>query len=275
KENICDIIPVTNGQNFNYWADRKLYHALWNNNDEAMLTRKRWRKRRLFEEVADQNGELYDPQILTIVFARRFAGYKRADLLLYDMDRFHRFVSSVERPVQIIWAGKPHPSDYNGIAVFDKIVHVCSQYTNCSVLTGYELKLSRLLKQGADVWLNTPRLLHEACGTSGMSAAMNGAVNVSTPDGWVPEFARDGINSFIIPPASPSLPEHEQDEADAVALYDLLEKVVVPMYYDHPDAWLSVIKQSMRDISPAFDSNRMAVDYYKKLYCAIGVKEPI
>jgi starch phosphorylase len=123
-----------------------------------------------------------------------------------------------------------------------------------------------LLKQGADIWLNTPRLTHEASGTSGMSAAMNGAVNVSIPDGWFPEFARDRINSFIIPPANPLLAEHQQDDADAARMYDLLEKELIPMYYDEPDKWLSVIRNSMQDIIPYFDSNRLAREYYEKVY---------
>jgi len=220
----------------------------------------------LFEEVADQNGEIYDENILTIVFAKRFGGYKRPELLLNNMDRFQQLVTNVNRPVQIIWAGKPYPMDYTAIALFDKIMNVCKTYTNCSILIGYELKLSKLLKQGADVWLNVPRITHEASGTSGMSAAMNGAVNVSTPDGWFPEFAKDKINTFIIPPVANNLPVHQQDVADANSLYDLLEKEVIPLYYDNPPAWLSVVKNGMRYIIPQFDSNRMAKEYYEKLY---------
>jgi starch phosphorylase len=128
------------------------------------------------------------------------------------------------------------------------------------------MKLSKLLKKGADVWLNLPRLTREASGTSGMSAAMNGAVNVSIPDGWFPEFAKDKINSFVIPGANASLPIHQQDEADATSLYDLLEKEVIPMYYDNRVQWLSILKNGMKDILPQFDSNRMAVEYYEQLY---------
>jgi len=192
-------------------------------------------------------------------------------LLLHDMERFHRLVTDNKRPVQIIWAGKPHPMDYNGIALFDQVVNACKRYPNCSVLTGYELKLSRLLKKGADVWLNTPRITHEASGTSGMTAAMNGAVNVSIPDGWFPEFARDKINCFVLPPANALLPEHQQDEADANTMYETLENTVIPLYYDRPGEWLSVIKNGMRDVTPCFDSNRMAMEYYDKLYNAVGV----
>ncbi len=263
---ICDIIPITNAQNFTYWADTKMYEALNNNDDTALQQIKQHRKRRLFEEVAEQAGEIYDENILTIVFAKRFAGYKRAELLLNNMERFDKLVTNKERPVQIIWAGKPHPMDYVGIASFDKIVNICKTYTNCAILVGYELKLSRMLKQGADVWLNVPRITHEASGTSGMSAAMNGAVNVSIPDGWFPEFAKDKINCFVIPPASPSMTEHKQDENDTNSLYDLLENEIIPMYYDNREVWLSIVKNGMQDIIPQFDSNRMAKEYYEKLY---------
>ncbi|RYY20077.1 MAG: alpha-glucan family phosphorylase, partial [Chitinophagaceae bacterium] len=208
-------------------------------------------------------------KILTLVIARRFAGYKRMELLLNDMDRFNKLVSNKESPIQIIWAGKPHPADHSGIASFDKIVNVCKSYTNCSALVGYELKLSRMLKQGADVWINIPRITHEASGTSGMSAAMNGAVNVSIPDGWIPEFARDKVNCFIIPASADTLPDHEQDELDANSLFDLLEQEVIPMYYHAQDKWMSIVKNSMKDIIPQFDSNRMAAEYYTNLYTSI------
>lgn len=262
----CNLISITNAQNFQYWHDEGLYAALAENNDAALLARKQTLKLDLFEEVADQDGEIYDPHVFTIVFAKRFAGYKRHDLLLQDMDRFRRLVTNKERPVQFIWAGKPYPMDYTAIGVFDKIVDVCRNYGNCSILAGYELKLSKLLKKGADLWLNMPRITHEASGTSGMAAAMNGAVNAGLPDGWFPEFALDTINSFVVPASDAALPDHVQDEQDAAHLFDVLEKTVLPMYYDHPDQWLGVMKNSLRDIDPQFGSNRMVQEYYDQLY---------
>lgn len=266
KEGAFNIISITNAQNFSYWSCGEMYKALWNNDDDDLQIKKRQLKRVLFEEIADQNGEIYNPDVLTIVFAKRFAGYKRAELLLNDMDRFHDLVSNREKPVQIVWAGKPHPMDFSAIASFDKIVNICNTYFNCSILTGYEMRLSRLLKQGADIWLNVPRLKHEASGTSGMSAAMNGAVNMSTPDGWFPEFAKHGINSFIIPSTISSLHDYQQDEADAKSLYDLLERTVIPLYYNRTSDWLDLVKNSMNDISFYFDSNRMVKEYYQNLY---------
>lgn len=267
--NICDIISITNAQNYSFWHDEDMYQALAKNDDEALKRKKIQGKLNLFEVVADQCGEIYDEKTFTIIFARRFAGYKRADLFFHDMERFHRLVTNKERPVQIIWAGKPYPMDYASIGVFDKIVNICKGYPNCSTLVGYEIRLSKLLKQGADVWLNVPRVTHEASGTSGMTAAMNGAVNMSLPDGWVPEFARDKINSFIIPSGDISLPEHVQDDADAAALYQLLETEVLPMYYDYPNRWIEIVKSAMKDIIPQFDSNRMAKEYYEKLYLEV------
>jgi glycogen phosphorylase len=269
QKNICDIIAITNAQNYLFWHDESMYRAL-NKNDDAALVQKKWqRKKNLFNEVADQCGEIYDEKIFTIVFAKRFAGYKRPDLFFKDMDRFEKLVTNTKRPVQIIWAGKPYPMDYAAIGVFDKIVDVCKRYTNCSILVGYELKLSKLLKQGADIWLNVPRLTHEASGTSGMAAAMNGTVNVGTPDGWFPEFAKDKINCFVVPPCDITLPQHVQDDVDAASLYTLLEHEVLPMYYDYPNRWLEIVKNGMKDILPQFDSNRMAKEYYEKLYAGV------
>jgi starch phosphorylase len=263
---VCEIISITNAQDFLYWANQDMYSALEEKADDQLRKSKMREKKNLFDEVADQSGEIYDEHICTIVFAKRFAGYKRADLLLYNMDRFHHLVTNKERPVQLIWAGKPYPMDYSAIGIFDKIVHICKMYPNCSILVGYELKLSKLLKRGADVWLNVPRMLHEASGTSGMAAAMNGSVNVGTADGWFPEFAKDKINSFVVPPCDLSLPDHQQDEADANHLYNLLENEILPMYYDYPDRWLEIMKNGLRDVVPQFDSKRMATAYYEKLY---------
>ena len=184
------------------------------------------------------------------------------------MERFERLITNKDRPVQIIWAGKPYPMDYNGIGVFDKIVDICKSHDNCSILVGYELYLSKILKGGADIWLNMPRMYHEASGTSGMSAAMNGAVNVGLPDGWFPEFAKDKINSFVVPTCDTSLPDYVQDDLDAASLYNLLETEILPIYYDYPNRWYQIVKNSLQDIIPNFDSNRMAKEYYEKLYAS-------
>ncbi len=263
---ICDIIAITNAQNYTYWHDEVMYRALAEKDDEALRRKKIKGKLNLFEIVAGQCGEIYDEKICTIVFAKRFAGYKRPDPFFHDMDRFERLVTNKERPVQIIWAGKPYPMDYTAIGVFDKIVHICKTYNNCAILVGYELKLSRLLKQGADVWLNVPRVTHEASGTSGMAAAMNSAVNVGLPDGWFPEFARDKVNCFVIPAGDLQAPDDTQDDTDAASLYDLLEKEVLPMYYDYPERWLEIVKNGLKDVLPKYDSNRMAAEYYERMY---------
>lgn len=265
-EGICDIVSITNAQNFSYWHDEDLYKGLKDNNNESIQNKKKSGKKVLFEIVADQCGEIYDEKVFTIVFAKRFATYKRADLLLQNMERFHQLVTNKKWPVQIIWAGKPYPMDYPAIALFDRIVNITKTYPNCAILVGYELKLSKIMKLGADIWLNVPLLTHEASGTSGITAAMNGAVNVALPDGWFPEFANDKINSFIISPGSSLLSEQEQNEKDASDLYDLLEKEVLPLYYYSPRKWIEIIKNGLTDIRPLFDSNRMAKEYYEKLY---------
>lgn len=262
----CNLMSITNAQSFTFWADKFMYKCLNKGDDTKLVQRKKEGKKQLFEEIADQSGEMYDENIITIVFAKRFGGYKRPELLLHNLERFERLVSNKKYPVQIVWAGKPYPMDFTSISVFDKIVNTCKTYPNCSILVGYEMKLSKLLKLGADVWLNTPRITHEASGTSGMSAAMNGAVNLSIPDGWFPEFVKDGINGFSISAANPSLPDHELDDADANSLYDILEKTVIPMYYDNPAGWLDIVKNGMKDIIPQFDSIRLAKEYYEKLY---------
>ncbi len=185
---VCPIISITNAQNWRYWADKQLYRFMEENNDAAWDDRKRHLKRRSFEIVADQTGKLFKPDVFTIVWARRFAGYKRADFLTRNKERFEKLLSNKQYPVQIIWAGKPYPMDYPAINEFNALVNISKKYSNVAVLTGYELALSKRMKQAADCWLNNPRVPREASGTSGMTAAMNGAVNFSTDDGWIPEF---------------------------------------------------------------------------------------
>ena len=266
-ENICPIISITNAQNWRYWADKQLYRFKEAGDDYGIDDRKKYLKKRAFDIVADQTGKLFDQDVFTIVWARRFAGYKRASLLTTDEDRFEALLNNKERPVQIIWAGKPYPVDHPAISEFNQLVHLSKKYKNVAVLTGYELGLSKRLKQAADCWLNNPRVPREASGTSGMTAAMNGAINLSTDDGWIPEFINHGHNGFVVPKADyANMAVHEQDQYDLDKLYDILENEILPLYYNNYNTWRQVMKNGMQDVRFQFDSNRMAHEYYELLY---------
>lgn len=264
--NICPVIPITNAQSYSSWADKEMYQALAASDMENLQRIKLNAKHVLFEVIAGLTGKILKEDVFTLVFAKRFAGYKRPDLLLYDLERFKRIINNGKYPVQVIWAGKPYPTDYWSVGVFDKIVHQCRAFSGCTILSGYELWLSKLLKRGADAWLNIPRMTHEASGTSGMSAAMNGTVNLSIPDGWFPEFAKDRVNCFIIPPAEGMPGDHERDAVESANLYRLLENEAIPAYYNNKPLWQSLMTGGMTEIIPDFDSNRMNDEYYEKLY---------
>ncbi len=266
QEGISEITHITNAQNYTYWADPELRKHLEKDKDRSLVRRKKEMKQMLFKEVANQSGKWLDPNVLTIVWARRFAAYKRADLMLRDLERFQKLIKRKDKKIQMIWAGKPYPMDDYAISTFNHLVNYTQSIPNCAVLTGYELELSRLLKYGADVWLNTPRRTREASGTSGMTAAMNGALNFSIFDGWVCEFLEHGQNGFIIDSADSSLPEDEQDQRECQRLYEILEDEILPAYYDKSGKWLEIVKASMRGVVPAFESGRMAEEYYEKLY---------
>lgn len=266
-DGICEIDHVTNAQNWRYWADKQLYGFAENNDDAGYDDRKWYLKKRAFEIVADQTGKVFDPNVLTIVWARRFAGYKRADFLSWDLERFEKMLFDLKQPVQIIFAGKPYPVDHPAINQFNHLVHISKKYANVAVLIGYELSLSKRLKQAADIWLNNPRVPREASGTSGMTAAMNGAINFSTDDGWIPEFVNHGHNGFVVPKADyANMTTEEQDAYDLNEMYNILEQQIIPMYYKQKDTWRSIAKNGMRDVRFQFDSNRMAEEYYVKMY---------
>ena len=266
-EGVCPIIHITNAQNWKYWADKQLYFAADNGDEERFIDRKRYLKKRALDRVADQTGKLLDPDVLTIVWARRFAGYKRADLITRDKARFEALLSNKRYPVQVVWAGKPYPLDYPAISEFNQLVHMSKHYPNVAVCTGYELYLSKRLKQAADVWLNNPRVPREASGTSGMTAAMNGAVNFSTNDGWIVEFISHGNNGFVVPPADyESMHVQRQDDYDLDKVYDILEEEILPTYYDSPQTWRRIVQNGMGDVRFRFDSNRMADEYYELMY---------
>lgn len=266
-EGVCPITHVTNAQNKKYWADRRLDKAKQDENLEALIKRKKELKAYLFEEVADQNAKLFDPNVLTIVWARRFAEYKRADLITRDIEKFNELMSSTKHPIQLIIAGKPYPMDYNAIRQYDALVELSHGYKNMAVLAGYELSLSKKLKDGADIWLNNPRVTREASGTSGMTAAMNGAINLSTNDGWIREFNEMNPDAlYTLPIIDWTLPHFEQDKIDRENLYKILQNEALPLYYDNPEAWYKKVLTSMNTVTPFFDSARMVEEYYTNIY---------
>ena len=264
---IPEITHITNSQSYKYWADKQLYNFEKTGDQAAFDDRKRYLKKRAFEIVADQTGQLLDPDVLTIVWARRFASYKRAELITRDLRRFDALMKNPKYPIQIIWAGKPYPLDYGAVSVFNQLVHLSKNYPNMAVCVGYELTLSKRLKQASDIWLNNPRVPREASGTSGMTASMNGSVNFSTYDGWICEFADHGKNCFIVPsPNYASMNIQEQDEYDLNMLYEILEKEILPTYYEDKDKWRKIVQKGMTDVVGYFESNRMAKEYYELMY---------
>ncbi|MFN8416702.1 MAG: alpha-glucan family phosphorylase [Cytophagaceae bacterium] len=267
-EGICPIDHITNSQHVGFWTDKILLQAYHENNMDKFRERKLELKEKLFEEIADQEGDLLSPNVLTIVWARRFAGYKRPDLILRHYERFIHLVNRIEMPIQFIWAGKPYPKDQPAIDLFNQIKRMTKELSRVAILVGYELSLSKLLKQGSDVWLNNPRFSREASGTSGMTAAMNGTINLSNSDGWINEFERKSENMFLMPHAEPGTPIHEMDDLDAEYLFEILEKEVIPTYYNNQQKWGEMVFAGMHDVMKDFNSDRMANEYYEKMYNA-------
>lgn len=217
--------------------------------------------------------QVLNPDILTIGFARRFAGYKRATLLLHDEPRLIRLLNNPERPMQIIMAGKSHPHDNLGKDLIRRLVHFASrpEVRNRFVfIQDYNIAVARMLVQGADVWLNTPRRPMEACGTSGMKALPNGVLNLSVLDGWWDE-GYDPRYGWAIGAGETYDDPDMQDEIESRALYNLLERDIVPLFYDRgdgnlPNGWLVKMKAAMTDLCPVFNTHRMVQDYQEVAY---------
>jgi len=219
-------------------------------------------------------GVLLDPYALTIGFARRFATYKRATLLLRDLDRLRRIVNDPSRPVQFVFAGKAHPADDPGKHMIQELYRVIKDAGlsgRMVFLEDYDMNVARHLVQGVDVWLNTPRRPHEASGTSGQKAVVNGVLNFSVLDGWWRE-AYNGSNGWAIGDESAFSDESEQDAADTNSLFDTLENEIVPRYYDRPygsdipSRWIRMIKESIRTLLPMFSTTRMLKEYLTEMY---------
>lgn len=221
-------------------------------------------------------GTLLDPGAFTIGFARRFATYKRANLLFHDLERLRTLLTSTRRPVQLIIAGKAHPQDTPGKEVLQSLHHFTRDPMfegRIAFLEDYDMHLAHLLVQGVDLWLNVPRVPLEASGTSGMKAALNGVPHLSTQDGWWEE-GYSGGNGWLIPAASEREDVALVDAADAAQLYRLLEEELVPMFYDRdahgvPQRWVEVMKEAIRVSGQRFTSRRMLQDYVTRYYAPI------
>jgi starch phosphorylase len=233
--------------------------------------------RGLSESQLSWTDEALDPEVLTICFARRFATYKRATLLLSQEDRLRKLLLSDDRPVQFVFAGKAHPADSGGKELIRQIVNFSHdpevRHRFC-FLDDYDMGISRHMLHGADVWLNTPLRPQEACGTSGMKATMNGALNCSVLDGWWPECFDPDLG-WAISSAESVEDADQRNELEANSLFELLEQQIVPRYYDRPDgmprAWIGTMKRSISQLGPFLSSSRMVRDYATELYAPAAV----
>ena len=224
-------------------------------------------------EVVAEAGHLFDPNVLTLGFARRFATYKRPNLLLHDPERLLRLLTNPQRPVQLIMAGKAHPSDLAGQALirqWTQFIRRPEAHRHVVFLSDYNMLLSEYLVQGVDVWINTPRRPWEACGTSGMKVLVNGGINLSELDGWWAEAYTPEVGWAL-----GDGQEHDSDPAwdaiEAEALYDLLEREVIPEFYTRdeqgiPSAWVNRMRESMARLTPRFCANHTVCEYTEQHY---------
>ncbi len=247
-------------------------------------TRREWLDDEMHPVQVIAGGSLLDPYALTIGFARRFATYKRAGLILHDVDRLLDLINRPGTPVQVIFAGKAHPADEPGKQLIQQVYRQVKRAENGGrlvFLEDYDINLARYLVQGVDVWLNTPRPPNEASGTSGQKAALNGALNLSILDGWWRE-GFNGHNGWAIGAEEPVGDDPQaQVAADAESLYRILEEEIIPLYYlersadNLPSEWIGWIKESIRSLAPRFSMRRMVRQYIDEMYLpALPEPEP-
>ena len=222
--------------------------------------------------------DVLDPEALTIGFARRFATYKRGTLIFKELERLEKILNNKERPVQIIFAGKSHPNDNEGKELIKQIYHIARKdefRRRVVFLENYDIDLARYLVQGCDVWLNNPRRLLEASGTSGMKASANGSLNLSILDGWWVEGYESETGWSI--GMGEVYDDHKlQDEIESKAIYDMIEQDIVPLFYNRgpdgiPRGWLNKMRSSMTLLNPVFNTNRMVREYTEKYYMPLGM----
>ena len=233
-----------------------------------------WQSGNIHASQVLASGVFLEPYSLTIGFARRFATYKRGNLILRDYDRIMHLITNADMPVQIVFAGKAHPADEPGKLIIQQLYRAVKDSRaggRLVFLEDYDMNMARYLVQGVDVWLNNPRRPNEASGTSGMKAALNGALNFSVMDGWWRE-GYNGQNGWAIGEDTDALDPNQQDELDAHSLYDKLENEIIPLYYNNrttqnvPTGWLARVKESIRTLGPQFSTRRMVKEYLTEMY---------
>jgi starch phosphorylase len=287
-ERAADEVPITsitNGVHARTWISDELEDLLGHTNpkfeaaldlpDQVLWDAHQGAKMRMLEFVARTRGAFgLEPDILTIGFARRFATYKRANLLFTQPERLERMLRDPKRPIQILVAGKAHPADEAGKDVIQRVCDFArtpEASGRVVFLEDYEMTLARRLVQGVDVWLNTPRRPMEASGTSGMKAALNGVLNCSILDGWWAEAYSPEVGFAIGDEVVTGLGEEQQDAADAEAILAVLEEQVIPLYYDRnglaaPARWVDLMRRSIARLGTAYSTTRMVSEYTERLY---------
>jgi len=258
-----DIIPITNGVHRATWTSASVaaaYRAgngLW---DAHMAE-----KQTLIDFIKEKNDVALDPDKLLIGFARRAAAYKRSDLIFRNQEAADALFKSGQ--LQIVFAGKSHPANATGKLIISRLLEMSRRHPEQVVfLENYDMEIGAKLTRGADVWLNNPVRPKEACGTSGMKAAMNGVLNCSVLDGWWPEACKDGINGWQIGDGKTAADVDNIDWHDGQSLHDTLINKIIPAYYDNRNKWVEMMKASIADTITAFSADRMLEQYYSELY---------
>jgi len=268
-----DEIPDKELWQTHYWLKMKLINAI------RERARRRWLEDRTSTTTVLAMGAMLDPSILTIGFARRFATYKRAELILYNMERLKKLLKSRWRPIQIIFAGKAHPADDPGKRILQRVFNTARDPEmggRIAFLEDYGEQFAQYLVHGVDVWLNNPLPPLEACGTSGMKAALNGVLHLSILDGWWVE-GFNGKNGWAFGEGETGA---DRDGADAEALYQILEEKIIPLYYKVssdgiPTEWVKMMKETIKSNASRFSARRMVKDYIEKFYLPALSKEEL
>jgi starch phosphorylase len=264
-EERAPIISITNAIHLPTWVDEAILQAVEAENDEQLWESHRQNKLELINFIKEKNAVELDPEVLLIGFARRAVGYKRSDLIFSDEEVIKPLLK--DKKLQLVFSGKSHPLDDQGKEIIARLVKFSRVYPESVVfLENYDMTIAKNMTRGADVWLNNPRRPLEASGTSGMKAAMNGVLNCSILDGWWPEVCEHGVNGWQFGNGFESDDPKVQDKHDLKALYQVIQREIIPAYYNQRPQWIKMMRQSVLASREKFGMKRMLEEYFQKLY---------